>query len=393
MKKTIVQKSAETCSTFPSADGSKNLKSGDSSGNSPICGPDAEIGINTLDILNALPFYVIIVDADHLILEANDEVYTHLGVKREDVLGQYCPLIIHGINHPFEGCPLEEAAQTNKAVERELFDAKSGRTIRSSIYPISVLSRKGKKIFLHMVTDITEHKRTEEQLRTSLEQLRVLSAHLETVKEEEKRKIAADLHDETSQLLAGLNALLEAAIGTLPNGANKTEAILRKAQTISITILDDLHKLIYNLRPSLLDRFGLRAAISALVDSHLKVSVPKVTFKSMGKLRRLAPSLEIAIYRVVQEAFNNIVKHAHAGSANVKIDFKKASIKILIEDDGVGFDPKKTTNPKAKFGGLGLLGMKERLEPINGSLTIQSSPGCSTKIIIEVPLTNEVHDG
>ena len=81
------------------------------------------------------------------------------------------------------------------------------------------------------------------------------------MREEEKRKIARDLHDETSQVLASLSAHLEAAIETLPAGANKTRAILRKAQTLSITILDELHKLIYELRPSLLDELGLVAAI------------------------------------------------------------------------------------------------------------------------------------
>ncbi len=84
-----------------------------------------------------------------------------------------------------------------------------------------------------MVTDVTERKQAQEQLRTSHEQLRSLSAHLESVREEEKRKIARDLHDETSQVLASLNAHLEAAVGTLPTGANETRAILRKAQTLS----------------------------------------------------------------------------------------------------------------------------------------------------------------
>jgi PAS domain S-box-containing protein len=380
MNKSRTKKTAEESSSVQT--GAVPGSMDQNNGGSPAVEAGVETEMHILDILNALPFYVIIVDENHRILEANEAVYSHLGKKRGDIIGQYCPLIIHGIDHPYEGCPLEESAETNRAVERELYDKKSGHTVSFAIYPMKILSREGKKTFLHMVNDITEHKQTEEQLRASLEQLRVLSAHLETVKEDEKRKIAADLHDETSQLLASLNALLEAGIGRLPSGSEKAETILRKAQTLSITILDDLHKLIYNLRPSLLDRFGLKAAIGALVDSHLKVGVPRVTFKSMGEVRRLPPGLEIAI-----------VKHANAASASVKLDFQKDNIKIVIEDDGKGFDLTKTTNPRNKMEGLGLLSMKERLEPIQGTLTIKSTPGQGTKLAIKVPLTSEVRSG
>jgi len=359
-------------------------------------GESASHGANTgirQDILDALPFYVLLVDADHRILEANSAVHTQLGVEREDIIGKYCPLIIHGLKEPFPGCPLEEAAQKNRAVERELFDSRSGRWVRSAIYPTKALSQDGKKIFLHMVTDVTERKQAEERLRTSHEQLRSLSAHLESVREEEKRKIARDLHDETSQVLSSLTAHLEAAIGTLPAGSNKTETILRKAQTLSVTILDELHKLIYELRPSLLDELGLVAAISALVDSHLKVAGVKVSFKSTGRVRRLPPSLEIALFRVIQEAFNNIVKHAQASNATVTVRFKKDSITVRIKDDGIGFDAQEATGSTDKPCGLGLLGMRERVELVNGSLVIKSSPGHGTEVNIEVPLTGRVRDG
>jgi PAS domain S-box-containing protein len=351
------------------------------------------ITVDVLDILDAVPFYVLLVDADHYILEANSAVQTQLGVKREDILGKYCPLVIHGLKHPFPGCPLEEAAEENRAIERELFDSKSGRWLRSAIYPTRALTRNGKKIFLHMVTDITERKRAEEQLRIAHKQLRSLSAHLESVMEEEKRKIARDLHDETSQVLASLSAHLEAAIGTLPAEADKTRAILRKAQTLSVMVLDELHKLIYELRPSLLDELGLVAAIGSLIDSHLKAAGVKVRFRATGAVKRLPASLEIALFRVIQEAFNNIVKHAHADNTHIVMHFKKDSVTIRIKDDGVGFDVQEAISSKNRPHGLGLLGMRERIELMNGSLVIDSSPGHGTKITIEIPLTGEIDDG
>jgi PAS domain S-box-containing protein len=345
------------------------------------------------DILDALPFYVLLVDADHNILEANSAVHTQLGVEREDIIGKYCPQVIHGLKGPFPGCPLEEAAQKNRAVERELFDSRSGRWVRSAVYPTKALTQGGKGIFLHMVTDVTERKQAEERLRTSHEQLRSLSAHLESVREEEKRKIARDLHDETSQVLSSLTAHLEAAIGTLPAGSDKTRTILRKAQMLSITILDELHNLIYELRPSLLDELGLVAAIGALIDSHLKVAGVKVSFKTTGRVRRLPTSLEIALFRVIQEAFNNIVKHAQASNAVVIVHFKKDSITVRIQDDGIGFGVQEAMGSKDKPCGLGLIGMRERIELVNGSLVVKSSPGHGTEVNIEVPLTGEVRGG
>ncbi len=362
-------------------------------GESAVRHTDAGINLGVQNILDALPFYVVVVDEDHYVLEANSAVYRQLGVKREDILGKYCPMAIHGYLEPFPGCPLEEAAEKNQAIDRELFDPLSGRWVTSSVYPTRALTKNGKKVFFHMVTDITERKRAEEQLKTSHERLRSLSAHLESVREEEKRKIARDLHDETSQVLASLAAHLEAAIQTLPPGAKKPRAILKKAQALSATTLGEIHKLIYDLRPAVLDELGLMAAISSLVDSHLKTAGLKVSLHTSGKVRRLTPSLEIEIFRVVQEAFNNIVKHAHASNVCVDIHFKRSNIKVYIQDDGIGFNSQEAMNLKDGPRGLGLLGMRERAELMNGSLVIESSSGRGTEITMEFPLTGEVSNG
>ncbi len=143
----------------------------------------------------------------------------------------------------------------------------------------------------------------------------------------------------------------------------------------------------------MLDELGLVAAISSLVDSHLKVAGVKVNFKTTGKVRRLPPSLEIALFRVIQEAFNNIARHAHANNVDVSVHFRKDSIKVRIKDDGIGFDVQEAISSKDRPRGLGLLGMRERVELMNGSLVIKSSPGHGTEIAIEVPLTGGVCDG
>jgi PAS domain S-box-containing protein len=299
------------------------------------------------------------VDTDHHIIEANQAVHAHLGVKREDILGKYCPQIVHGLDRPFHGCPLEESAEKNEAIERELFDERTGRWVVSAVYPTRAVSKEGKRLFLHMVIDVTERREAQEQLKASHEQLRSLSAHLESIREEEKRKIARDLHDETSQLLASLHAYLEAAIVNLPGEAVKTRELLKKAQSLSTTILDEIHKLIYELRPSALDELGLVPAAKSLLDSYAEMTPTQISFKTAGKIRRLPSSLEIMLFRVIQEAFNNIIKHAGAKNASVTIRFNKNKIKVRIQDDGVGFNVQKILNWKDRLPGMGLLGMRE----------------------------------
>ena len=208
-----------------------------------------------------------------------------------------------------------------------------------------------------------------------------------SIQEEERRRIARELHDETSQVLASLTANLEAAASILPAGANKTRALLRKAQALSTNILDEIHRLIYELRPTLLDDLGLVAATRWLVDNNLVAAGVTVNFKTVGRERRLPPQLETTLFRVAQEAVFNITRHAHAKNVSVNQHFRKGSIRIHIKDDGRGFDVKEAVSSKDRPRGLGLLGMKERVELMNGTLSIRSHPGGGgTEIDIEIPM-------
>lgn len=209
-----------------------------------------------------------------------------------------------------------------------------------------------------------------------------------SIQEEERRRIARELHDETSQALASLTASLEAATGMLPPNADKTKAMLRKAQALSINILDEISKLIYELRPTLLDDLGLVAATRWLADNNLRAAGVSVSFKTTGREKRLAPQLETTLFRVVQEAVSNIAKHAHAKNVSINLHFRKSLIRVHVRDDGTGFDVEEAISSKDRPRGLGLLGMRERVELMNGTLNIQSHPGSDgTEINIEIPLS------
>lgn len=211
------------------------------------------------------------------------------------------------------------------------------------------------------------------------------------IQEEERKRISRELHDETSQVLASLNANLEAASGMLPAGTNGVKAILKKAQNQSINMLDNIYKLIYDLRPSVLDDMGLSVATRWLLENNLEAVGVSGSLKVVGRRSRLPSQLETTLFRVIQEAIYNIAKHARAKNVAITLYFRKKSIKVLIKDDGSGFDVAEALSSKERPRGLGLLGMKERIELVNGTIQIRSQfNGGGTEISIEVPLNKEV---
>lgn len=141
-------------------------------------GLDPVVASKILDTVDGLPFYVMLVDADHHILLANKAIKEDLGVDPENIIGKYCPKVVHGLDAPFPGCPLEEAVEKGHAVERELFDPTSGRWVASAIYPTRLRTSHDRAIFLHMTQDITEKKQAEQKILHNYQIQSVLSALL-----------------------------------------------------------------------------------------------------------------------------------------------------------------------------------------------------------------------
>ncbi len=211
-----------------------------------------------------------------------------------------------------------------------------------------------------------------------------------SIQEEERKRIARELHDETSQALASIAARLEAVSSMLSADTDTTRARLKELQALSIDTLDGIHNLIYELRPTLLDDLGLVAATRWLVDNNLRPAGVKVRSKAIGKERRLAPQLETTLFRVIQEAISNIVRHAQAKNALVYLYYNKNTIRVHVKDNGIGFDVEEAMTSKDRPRGLGLLGMKERVELMNGTMRICSCPGSmGTEINIEIPMNGD----
>ncbi len=364
----------------------KRERTNDTAGKKPIISPECA------EILDALPYYVLLVDSDHYILHANRAVHAQLGLRPEQIVGGYCPKVIHGVDTEFYGCPLEEAAAKGEAIERDVQDINTRHWVRSAIYPTALRTPAGKRVFFHIVTDITEAKHAQEQVAASHERLRAMSGHLETLREEERKRLARDLHDETSQVVASLSAHLEAALSLLPQNADRVRPVLEKARTLSMNIHDELHKVVYELHPSLLDDLGLIAAVESLIDNSISGTGLNVSVKTIGEPRRLTLQVEITLFRVVQEALTNVVKHAAAKNAVVTVRFQRKNVKVSIADDGMGFDVDKAVDLGNRPRGFGILGMRERIELIQGELKISSRPGAGTRIDIRVPLDEPAPD-
>jgi signal transduction histidine kinase len=206
------------------------------------------------------------------------------------------------------------------------------------------------------------------------------------IQEEERRRIARELHDETSQVLASLSANLEVALKMLPQGNDEIRRIIKKSQAMATGILEETHKLIYQLRPTLLDDLGLVAAVKWLIDSSFSAAGTKADFKTTGRERRLPGRIETELFRVIQEIVANTVRHARAKYVTISLQFKPGRVAVNITDDGCGFDVNEAVTSPERPRGLGLMGMRERIETVNGTIHIDSQPnGGGTKIGIDIP--------
>ncbi len=201
--------------------------------------------------------------------------------------------------------------------------------------------------------------------------------------EEERRRIARELHDETSQVISTLALSLDTAIATLPEEASRER--LLEARALALRTLDGIHRLSFDLRPSVLDDLGLFRAIEWYAERDLKRRGIAVRCESDEQDERLAPEIETALFRAVQEAITNIVKHSRAETVLIQCTITPKAVTIEIEDDGRGYDPAGISQTAADGRGLGLAGIQERMEILGGTALIDSAPGQGTRLVLNVP--------
>jgi PAS domain S-box-containing protein len=210
-----------------------------------------------------------------------------------------------------------------------------------------------------------------------------LLRRLATAQEDERRLISRNLHDQMGQLLTALGLGLKALEAATPDPA-PSRPHLNRLRELTDRIGREFHQLALDLRPTALDDLGLQTALATYAEAWSERSGVAVDFQStMPDTGRLHESAETALYRVVQEALTNVLRHAGARQVSLVLQWSSGQAAVVVEDDGLGFDAE---SPTASAGRLGLLGMRERVGLVGGTLTIESAPGRGTTVIARVPL-------
>jgi len=229
-----------------------------------------------------------------------------------------------------------------------------------------------------------------------LQQKQMLGLKIIKAQEEERRRVAREIHDGPAQSMSNVVLKAEICEKLIDVDMNKTREELGNLKKIVRDSLQDVRKIIYNLRPMSLDDLGLIPTLQRYVLTFQEESGVSISFSAMGRQSELESVVSLTVFRIIQEALSNIAKHAKADNAVIKIEFTPKDLKIYIYDDGIGFDTAKLKEKNDDIsGGFGLVSMRERIELLGGDLRISAEPGKGTRLNITIPITQEegVEDG
>ncbi|MEW6376963.1 MAG: sensor histidine kinase [Thermodesulfobacteriota bacterium] len=221
-----------------------------------------------------------------------------------------------------------------------------------------------------------------------MEKMRLERKYLSRIidtQENERRRISRELHDEIGQALTAIKFNLDMIDKNLPPGSTMIQGRLGEAKSLSNQVITAMRQLSMDLRPTMLDDLGLIPTLRwytqnfsnrVNIDSH---------FEAIGFEEKLPPQIETAFYRIIQEALNNIAKHAEASRVEISLEQRDSMICASITDNGKGFDMNKVLHPESPERGFGIIGMQERVSLLGGHIDIKSKPGLGTQIHIEIP--------
>ncbi len=218
------------------------------------------------------------------------------------------------------------------------------------------------------------------------ESLRNYVHEITRAQEEERRRIARELHDDTIQALVIHSRRLDELASAESVGSDDWRAKLEDLRQQINGIIDDVRRLSRDLRPAILDRLGLLPALERLASEVTQHSQVLVRVESSGVERRLPAEVELALFRIAQEALRNVWRHAGASRAEVKVEFAERKVRLVVVDDGKGFARPSTLVDLPRHGKLGLAGIEERTQLLGGTLRVDSELGKGTTLTVEVPL-------
>jgi signal transduction histidine kinase len=235
--------------------------------------------------------------------------------------------------------------------------------------------------------EIAERKRAEERVKAHQRRLRSLGAKLAVAEEQERRRIAAGLHDNVVQTLALAKMKLDGLARRKP--AASLAPVLREARDLVAQSIDDTRALLFDLSPVALYELGFEPTVEALLDRIQAAHRLATRFRTDNRPKPMTSDGRVVLFRGVREVLQNVVKHAQARSVGVSVGRDGETVLVEVQDDGVGFDARKALSIHDADKGFGLFDVRERLDYLGGSLTIQSEPGKGTTVVLRVPLVPE----
>ena len=323
---------------------------------------------------------------DYRILDVNPSYEKILGIKKEKVIGSLASQVYGTGEAPFLDI-YSKVAETGQPASFEAYLALVDKYLQVT----SSSPEKGK--FSNIFSDITERKQAEEALKISRENLleesnqrKILSKRLIDLLEKDRHDIAMELHDNIGQILTSLKINLEVIDDKLKPVDTELGSLTKDAIKRANQAINDLHNIAQGLMPSILDALGLVSSLRALLNEFREHTDIKIDFFNRNIGKRFDKEKELAIYRIVQEALNNIIKHAEAKNVYVNLLKKGNVLSLSVEDDGVGFDQDREMKISKGKGPLGLVIMQERALQLDGELTIESSLDKGTHILAEIPI-------
>ncbi len=221
-----------------------------------------------------------------------------------------------------------------------------------------------------------------EDLAAREAQVRQLAGHMFQVEERERRRISAELHDEAGQSLLWVRLQLEMLENSLPESVAGVRGGLQEARAITENAIVEIRRLIAALSPAVLEQLGLGPALRQLAKRFRRLSKMEVRLHAKP-LRDLPAATASALYRLAQECLNNVARHSSASCVNISVDYADGQVRLMVEDDGVGFNLQEALSRRGSFG---LAGMRERVALLGGEFQVSSRPGRGARVSIQLPV-------
>lgn len=326
--------------------------------------------------VDATPDVIVMYNAEFRIGRANKAATRFFDRAFTDLLDQSLGDLLAGEVPRGDPFRFDRLRATGKRVICELYLKPRQVWVLSSIDPI--LDAEGRVVgAVQVIRDITQRKRTDRQLRRSFRELKELSARLERAREEERTAVAREIHDELGHALTAVK--MEAGWLGARSGADQEWLVqgLRSVAERADYAIGVVRRLATELRPSVLDDLGIAAALEwQAVDFERRTAIP--TRVQLGVTRLgLDREESTALFRVCQEALTNVARHAAASNVQVTLGRDAGAVTLRVADDGKGFRPLENRGRKS----LGVLGMRERMQQLGGTLEVRSTPGSGTEVI------------